>query len=250
MSLTLLRNAIVTTLATLVMFSFAAYAFAEEGSVTEPNTGTTQTEPGTGTPPPRPPKPGQLPLRPLLNNMQEKRGEIKENMEERKEARAMDSTTGKLGEKREEMKDKVQNIRNKFEDKRKDALRKAGALMLSHIERMQKLIDRIQSRADKLQEKGVDTASAEADLAAAKAELTAAKADLESLKTTATLILNAQTAAAVAANTDTAKPIMESIRTHLKKAHELIRSAVKKLKDAAAAAGLGTSAAVEQSEQQ
>lgn len=249
MSLSLLRNSIIVSLAALIMLSFAAFAYAEDGATVEADA-TVSAEAGanTGTPP----KPKLLP-RPILNNILQTRGEIKDDRQNLKDSRGDlkdarmngSSTPEDMKGARQEVRDDARDLR---QDRMKMGLRRAGLLAVAQIERMEKLILRIESRADKLDEKGVVTAEARVDLATATTELAGAKSDLESLKGSAAIILNSQTVAAATESVNTIKPIFDSLRAHLKAAHEAIRSSIKKLKDASVAAGLSTSAAVEQSD--
>ncbi len=136
-----------------------------------------------------------------------------------------------------------QNIKDRagdrIEDKVKNSIKRATQLILATAERLETLLARIESRADKLDAEGVDTASARTDLDAAQAEIDAAESDIASITPVAVQVLGSRTLAAVSDAVLSSRAAFESARNHLKNAQEYMRSAVKKLSDAAKAAGIG-----------
>jgi hypothetical protein len=132
-----------------------------------------------------------------------------------------------------------QNVKDRVEDKVKNSIKRATQLILATAERLETLLARIESRADKLDAEGVDTTSARADLDAAQAEIDAAESDIASITPVAVQVLSSRTLAAVSDAVLSSRAAFESARNHLKNAQEYMRSAVKKLSEAAKAAGLG-----------
>ncbi len=138
----------------------------------------------------------------------------------------MSSGTPMNGERREEMKERMQ-------ERRGEVLKRMSTQMITRMEaaidRFVKLADRLDSRVGKLKEKGVNTATAEANLAIARTKITEATTAVALAKSS----IESAVASADASGEDAGKGVREALqnaRQAIEAAHKALVIAVSSLK--------------------
>lgn len=147
-------------------------------------------------------------------------------MEDKKERMA--STT----ERREEMKAEMEVKRASSTARRvemqqgiaKKRAEHAGKMLLATIERLEKILMRVETRIAKVKAEGGVTAESEANIGEAKIHLQAARTSLEAF---ASIDLSADKANE---NFENIKELAQTVKTHIKEAHESLMKAVRALK--------------------
>ncbi|OGZ06250.1 MAG: hypothetical protein A2845_00385 [Candidatus Lloydbacteria bacterium RIFCSPHIGHO2_01_FULL_49_22] len=162
--------------------------------------------------------------------------QIKREMEERD--RLIGSGTPPLGERKERIDERRQEMNDRKEERRSEILKRMARQMIGRmnaaIERIEKLADRVDSRIAKLIEKGVDTTSATANVAITRTKITEARAAVA--KAEASILGAATQADAMTGSTtpsDAGKPVREALeeaRIAVVAAHKALVVAIVSLK--------------------